>query len=360
MAGELEVHGDRKISGNEEEENTLSDYSQNISSIDLNEEAGSNMDGDAMEVSDISVQYAEQTANSNKYEEGNGNKSRVRRYVRSKMPRLRWTPELHLSFIGAVERLGGQQRATPKTVLQMMNVRGLSISHVKSHLQMHRCKKLDDSGQVISLAKRGYCIPSRDYFSTSNLNEKSNPLQNLRLENGGIAFAQNSHSQGHRLGSLSSYDLIKGTPSLRYEHRSSNKEYPKIRLNPHVSVDGNNFFRTENSPLKPNQFLEEKRWPPRQFINVNQYKDKRVPVSNTTAGQYKSSIMSETFGLTSKDPFHIKMNKEKMMKVEDWPDLQLSLSITAKSNHEKTRSKGDSEINTMLSLSLFPHSSSAT
>ena len=32
----------------------------------------------------------------------------VRRYVRSKMPRLRWTPDLHLCFLHAVERLGGQ------------------------------------------------------------------------------------------------------------------------------------------------------------------------------------------------------------------------------------------------------------
>lgn len=35
-------------------------------------------------------------------------KSSVRPYVRSKMPRLRWTPDLHLRFVHAVERLGGQ------------------------------------------------------------------------------------------------------------------------------------------------------------------------------------------------------------------------------------------------------------
>lgn len=33
----------------------------------------------------------------------------VRPYVRSKNPRLRWTPELHLRFIHAVEKLGGQE-----------------------------------------------------------------------------------------------------------------------------------------------------------------------------------------------------------------------------------------------------------
>lgn len=33
----------------------------------------------------------------------------VRKYVRSKMPRLRWTPDLHLCFVHAVERLGGHE-----------------------------------------------------------------------------------------------------------------------------------------------------------------------------------------------------------------------------------------------------------
>ncbi|KAH1105983.1 hypothetical protein J1N35_009751 [Gossypium stocksii] len=71
----------------------------------------------------------------------------VRHYIRSKMPRLRWTPELHLSFVRAVERLGGQERATPKLVLQLMNIKGLSIAHVKSHLQMYRSKKINDQGK---------------------------------------------------------------------------------------------------------------------------------------------------------------------------------------------------------------------
>lgn len=42
-------------------------------------------------------------------EESDQRKASVRPYVRSKMPRLRWTPDLHLRFIHAVERLGGQE-----------------------------------------------------------------------------------------------------------------------------------------------------------------------------------------------------------------------------------------------------------
>ncbi|XP_055824980.1 two-component response regulator ORR29-like [Solanum dulcamara] len=62
----------------------------------------------------------------------------VRQYKKSSIPRLRWTPQLHELFIEAVQHLGGGHKATPKRIQQMMAVKGLKISHVKSHLQMYR------------------------------------------------------------------------------------------------------------------------------------------------------------------------------------------------------------------------------
>ncbi|CAN6249761.1 unnamed protein product [Urochloa humidicola] len=73
---------------------------------------------------------------------GGGRNGAVRQYVRSKEPRMRWTADLHRSFVRAIECLGGQHKATPKLILRFMGAKGLTISHVKSHLQMYRAARL--------------------------------------------------------------------------------------------------------------------------------------------------------------------------------------------------------------------------
>lgn len=103
-----------------EEKSDRSDQEQaenaSVVSFDLNEEASSQDDDNIAEVAELSCEDNDKrtdgnSANNDTSGDGEGNErtAKVRQYVRSKMPRLRWTPDLHLSFVHAVERLGGQE-----------------------------------------------------------------------------------------------------------------------------------------------------------------------------------------------------------------------------------------------------------
>ncbi|XP_019184442.1 PREDICTED: myb family transcription factor PHL7 [Ipomoea nil] len=94
--------------------------------------------------------------------------------------RLRWTNELHERFVDAVAQLGGPDRATPKGVLRVMGVQGLTIYHVKSHLQKYRLAKyLPDSS---SDGKKADKKESRDMISNLDGSSGMQITEALKLQ----------------------------------------------------------------------------------------------------------------------------------------------------------------------------------
>ncbi|CAN4092605.1 unnamed protein product [Withania somnifera] len=72
---------------------------------------------------------------------GNGNGDSGLVLSTDAKPRLKWTHDLHERFIEAVNQLGGADKATPKSVLKLMGIQGLTLYHLKSHLQKYRLSK---------------------------------------------------------------------------------------------------------------------------------------------------------------------------------------------------------------------------
>ncbi|KAJ9690073.1 hypothetical protein PVL29_012635 [Vitis rotundifolia] len=86
-------------------------------------------------------------------------------------PRLRWTADLHERFVDAVTQLGGANKATPKAIMRTMGVKGLTLFHLKSHLQKYRLGK--QSGKDMGEAPKDGI--SASYLSESPGTSNSSP-----------------------------------------------------------------------------------------------------------------------------------------------------------------------------------------
>ncbi|PKU77236.1 probable transcription factor KAN2 isoform X1 [Dendrobium catenatum] len=137
----------------------------------------------------------------------------VKRSMRA--PRMRWTSTLHARFVHAVELLGGHERATPKSVLELMDVKDLTLAHVKSHLQMYRTVKTTDKPLT---SGQGDPIENFD----DNLLDLNNIVHGPEssVENGKSAGQNSTNSYGLWSNSSSREELFHDKPK---EYTSSGR-----------------------------------------------------------------------------------------------------------------------------------------
>ncbi|TKY58886.1 Myb family transcription factor APL [Spatholobus suberectus] len=111
-------------------------------------------------------------------------------------PRLKWTPELHQRFTEAINQLGGAEKATPKGLMRVMGIPGLTLYHLKSHLQKYRLGKSQQLETSSDNKQQGYSeIQSNDSHCSKEISIGS---QNQMTESLKIAHALQMQMEAQR------------------------------------------------------------------------------------------------------------------------------------------------------------------
>ncbi|XP_020223758.1 myb family transcription factor APL isoform X2 [Cajanus cajan] len=184
-------------------------------------------------------------------------------------PRLRWTVELHERFVDAVTQLGGPDKATPKTIMRVMGVKGLTLYHLKSHLQKFRLGKQphkefnDHSIKDASALELQRNTASSSAIIGRNMNDNSHMVDAIRMQ---IEVQRRLHeqlevqkhlqlrieAQGKYMQSI----LEKAYQTLAGENMASAATNLKGTMLPHQGIPDMGVMKEFGSPLSFSSFQD--------------------------------------------------------------------------------------------------------
>ncbi|KAM7274327.1 hypothetical protein ACFE04_028991 [Oxalis oulophora] len=177
-----------------------------------------------------------------------------------KKTKIVWTSSLHTKFVQAMHKIGFQ-KAVPKTILEVMNVPGLTRENVASHLQKYRLylksltNKPDSSKGIIEGALKSNFNINGDslLFRTHNQSQHQNPTTNLSSTNSfteqrypKIMNQSLTHDLASGLGSynqsnsLTSHPLLFGRNGQSVIHGNMNNSSDLNNFGTNFSINANN------------------------------------------------------------------------------------------------------------------------